>query len=292
MTSYQTNMKAIRLSIFLTILTLIMQACSPSNKGNEMAQDDGPLASANEIEEIEEEPIKIKHKFSTAEEAIEYMNESPDKDRYAAGIMHKMAHDSLDYCNRLLNSEYEYFIIVDKGDMKVKLFDRYGVLRKSYTCACGKGFGNKRSRGDCRTPEGFFRAGKVQNSENWHYTDENGVRSENPGQYGPRFFRIVTPGFNSTGIHGTDAPWSVGGRRSHGCVRIKNENILELVKFVTKGMPVIVLPGKRDKEVNWREAHPELFPQPDSTEIKREKMKAEEIKRDTTKAGHAPKDSL
>ena len=97
MTSYQTNMKAIRLSIFLTILTLIMQACSPSNKGNEMAQDDGPLASANEIEEIEEEPIKIKHKFSTAEEAIEYMNESPDKDRYAAGIMHKMAHDSLDY---------------------------------------------------------------------------------------------------------------------------------------------------------------------------------------------------
>ena len=146
MTSYQTNMKAIRLSIFLTILTLIMQACSPSNKGNEMAQDDGPLASANEIEEIEEEPIKIKHKFSTAEEAIEYMNESPDKDRYAAGIMHKMAHDSLDYCNRLLNSEYEYFIIVDKGDMKVKLFDRYGVLRKSYTCACGKGFGNKRSR--------------------------------------------------------------------------------------------------------------------------------------------------
>ena len=132
----------------------------------------------------------------------------------------------------------------------------------------------------------------MQNSENWHYTDENGVRSENPGQYGPRFFRIVTPGFNSTGIHGTDAPWSVGGRRSHGCVRIKNENILELVKFVTKGMPVIVLPGKRDKEVNWREAHPELFPQPDSTEIKREKMKAEEIKRDTTKAEHAPKDSL
>ena len=55
MTSYQTNMKAIRLSIFLTILTLIMQACSPSNKGNEMAQEDGPLTSANETEEIEEE---------------------------------------------------------------------------------------------------------------------------------------------------------------------------------------------------------------------------------------------
>ena len=72
MTSYQTNMKAIRLSIFLTILTLIMQACSPSNKGNEMAQDDGPLASANEIEEIEEEPIKIKHKFSTAEGGRKY----------------------------------------------------------------------------------------------------------------------------------------------------------------------------------------------------------------------------
>ena len=140
--------------------------------------------------------------------------------------------------------------------MRVKLYDRYGQLKKSYKCACGKNFGNKRQKGDCRTPEGFFLAGSVKNSTNWHYTDENGKRSEKPGQYGPRFFRVVTPKFNSTGIHGTDAPWTVGQRRSHGCIRLTNESILELVEYVTKGMPVIILPSLKDKEVNDRENNP------------------------------------
>ena len=273
-----------------TIATLLFLSCSLSNRSNDAATEDGPLATADELEEIEDEkePAKPLLHFTTAEDAIAYMDESADSKRYANGILKKMAYDSLDYCNRLLNNEYPYFIIVDKGDMRVKLFDRFGVLQKSYPCACGKGFGNKRKKGDCRTPEGFFKAGSVKNSSDWHYTDENGVRSEKAGQYGPRFVRIVTPGFNSTGIHGTDAPWSVGGRRSHGCVRIKNENILELAKFVTKGMPIIVLPGKKDKEVNWREAHPELFPEPDST-----KTEHNETKRDTVRTiSHKDKDEV
>ena len=199
---------------------------------------------------------KPKLHFSSADDAIRYMNDSKDCQLYAQGILHKMAEDSLDYCQRLLNSEYEYFIIVDKQDMRVKLYDRYGQLKKSYKCACGKNFGNKRQKGDCRTPEGFFQAGSVKNSTNWHYTDENGKRSEKPGQYGPRFFRVVTPKFNSTGIHGTDAPWTVGQRRSHGCIRLTNESILELVEYVTKGMPVIILPSLKDKEVNDRENNP------------------------------------
>lgn len=245
------------------------------NKSSADDQQDGPLA-AEDMDIEEKEPEKQRLSFATPEDAMAYMDGSDNRDKYRRGILYRMATDSLDYCTRLLNNDYNYFIIVDKGDMHVKLYDRYGQLIHSYLCAAGKGYGNKHQKGDCRTPEGFFKAGAVKNSTDWHYTDENGKRSENPGQYGPRFIRIVTPGYSSTGIHGTDAPWSVGGRRSHGCVRIKNENILQLAKYVTKGMPIIVLPGEKDKEVNWREAHPELFHKPDS--VKEEKIEEKEEK--------------
>lgn len=274
----------------ITLFILSLCSCSMQNKSNTDDAQDGPLA-ADDVDIIEEkEPEKPMLHFSTPEEAMAYMDGSDQHDKYAKGILYQMANDSLDYCTRLLNNSYDYFIIVDKGDMHVKLYDRYGVLIHSYLCAAGKGYGNKHGKGDCRTPEGFFKAGSVKNSTDWHYTDENGHRSENPGQYGPRFIRIVTPGFNSTGIHGTDAPWSVGGRRSHGCVRIKNENILQLAKYVQKGMPIIVLPGEKDKEVNWREAHPELFHSADSVKGT-EKSAEDSEKTESPKATEPAKDT-
>lgn len=240
------------------LIPIFVVACSFSRKNvDEHKADDWELA-ADEAEEVEKIIEKPRLHFSSPEDAMRYMDESGDRKAYAEGILYGMARDTLDYCERLLNNQFDHFVIVDKGKMRVELYDRYGRLVKSYRCACGKNYGNKRSKGDCRTPEGFFRAGSVKDSENWHYTDENGKRSEKPGQYGPRFIRLITPGFSSVGIHGTDAPWSIGGRRSHGCIRIKNENVLELARFVVKGMPVIVLPGEKDHEVNFREEHPEM----------------------------------
>lgn len=255
---FMNNRPVLGLTILFFLLAVVV-SCSLSKKNDgEQQLDDVELAAdeADEVEKIIEEP---KLHFSTPEDAMRYMDESSDNRAYAEGILYSMANDTLDYCERLLNNQFDYFIIVDKGKMNVELYDKFGRLKKSYRCACGKNYGNKRSKGDCRTPEGFFRAGSVKNSEDWHYTDEKGRRSENPGQYGPRFIRIITPGFSSTGIHGTDAPWSIGGRRSHGCVRIKNENILELAKFVAKGMPIIVLPGPKDRKVNEREEYEAMY---------------------------------
>lgn len=243
----------------LFFLFAVVVSCSLSKKNDGEQQLDDVELAADEVDEVEKIIEAPKLHFFTPEDAMRYMDESSNSRAYAEGILYSMANDTLDYCERLLNNQFDYFIIVDKGKMKVELYDKFGRLKKSYHCACGKNYGNKRSKGDCRTPEGFFRAGSVRNSEDWHYTDENGRRSENPGQYGPRFIRILTPGFSSTGIHGTDAPWSIGGRRSHGCVRIKNENILELAKFVAKGMPIIVLPGPKDREVNEREEYEAMY---------------------------------
>lgn len=202
----------------------------------------------NEIEEPQPEL-----EFANAASARAYMRHSADSDKYAAGILPQMADESLDYTTKLLNSKYDSFIIVDKGRMKVVLYDRYGREKKTYGMACAVNYGTKHKRSDMRTPEGFFSVKRIQDSTDWLYTDDNGVTSPKKGQYGPRFIRLDTPVTGSIGIHGTCAPWSIGGRRSHGCIRIKNEDILELAELVEPGMPVIVSPGKRDMAVNREE---------------------------------------
>lgn len=42
------------------------------------------------------------------------------------------------------------------------------------------------------------------------------------------------------GIHGTNKPWSIGSRASHGCVRMWNRDVEELYEFVKVGTPVIL----------------------------------------------------
>ena len=43
------------------------------------------------------------------------------------------------------------------------------------------------------------------------------------------------------GIHGTNAPWSVGKTVSHGCIRMYNEDIAKLVPYLPLGTPVRIV---------------------------------------------------
>ena len=121
--------------------------------------------------------------------------------------------------------------------------------------ACAKNYGSKHQKADSRTPEGFFSAQGVYDSTDWLFTDDNGVTSKKRGQFGPRFIRLRTPVTSQIGIHGTCAPWSIGARCSHGCIRITNEQIMELVEYVEVGMPIIVSPGLKDTKVNMAEGY-------------------------------------
>ena len=188
--------------------------------------------------------------FATPEEAVEYMKNSANWAEYSEGILPQMTEESLSYAQKLINSPYQHFIVVDKERMKVILYDKYGRMEKEYTMACGKNYGTKQGDWDSRTPEGFFSAEGVYNSTEWLFKDKNGRVSPTKGQYGPRFIRLKTPVTSGVGIHGTCSPGALGRRVSHGCIRIKNENILELVQYVEKGMPIIVNPSKKDAAVN------------------------------------------
>ena len=177
-----------------------------------------------------------------------WMNASEDSASYAAGILPRMAKDAPSYCKRLLESKHRHFIVVDKRRMKAVIYDRTGRKVCEYGIACAKNYGTKREKGDCRTHEGYFTASGVFDSTEWLYTDVFGYTSPVKGQYGPRFVGLQTIGGQKLGIgiHGTNSPGSIGGRRSHGCIRVTNDNIMDLIQYVDSGMPIIVSPGKLD----------------------------------------------
>jgi lipoprotein-anchoring transpeptidase ErfK/SrfK len=49
------------------------------------------------------------------------------------------------------------------------------------------------------------------------------------------------PGGGYIGIHGTNAPELLPGRVSHGCVRMRNEDIVELGRLMPVGTPLTIL---------------------------------------------------
>jgi L,D-transpeptidase catalytic domain len=67
------------------------------------------------------------------------------------------------------------------------------------------------------------------------------------GVYGPFAFGTAAysglsdwPGGGVIGIHGTNQPELIPGRPSHGCIRVPNHKILQLVRLTPIGTPVLI----------------------------------------------------
>lgn len=74
---------------------------------------------------------------------------------------------------------------------------------------------------------------------NWTITQ----KTVNPGgAFGARWMRISVP-WGGYGIHGTDNPSSIGTAASHGCVRLYNEDVIDLYNRVEVGTPVRITGG-------------------------------------------------
>jgi lipoprotein-anchoring transpeptidase ErfK/SrfK len=48
------------------------------------------------------------------------------------------------------------------------------------------------------------------------------------------------PNEGQIGVHGTNEPWLIPGRISHGCVRLHNEDILRLERLMPVGTPITI----------------------------------------------------
>jgi|GEM_PF-900728 len=142
----------------------------------------------------------------------------------------------------------DYSIIVRKSEFKLYLYKGDSLI-KTYPVAIGKNPGDKREVGDCRTPEGDFYITSIEDSSSWVHDFGDG-KGPIKGAYGPWFLRLYTgadrtksgKAWEGIGIHGTHNPASIGKMASEGCIRMRNEDIMELRERVKIGTPVKIEP--------------------------------------------------
>lgn len=97
------------------------------------------------------------------------------------------------------------------------------------------------------TPDGTYRVGQKRTNPTWYVPKSIQAEMEVPR-------KVVPPGpdnplgkywmrlsHTTYGIHGTNNPWAIGRRVTHGCIRLYPEDIAYLYPRVPKGTPVRVL---------------------------------------------------
>ena len=133
-------------------------------------------------------------------------------------------------------------IIVDKQACKLHMVNTLRDTLLTFPVCSSRNLGQKHSEDDCKTPEGTFPLYGVYNSTDWTY------KNTNSKCYGPWFLSLRTPRYWGVGIHGTNAPGSVPGRRSHGCIRMHNEDITVVKRLTQKDTRVTVKPDRVREE--------------------------------------------
>ncbi len=132
-------------------------------------------------------------------------------------------------------------IVVNIAELRLYYFFRNGGKPRVMTFPIGIG-----DEGD-DTPLGSFRIIEKIVSPAWHVPAS--IKKEKPelppvvppGPNNPLGSHALRLSIPSILIHGTNKPWGVGRRVSHGCIRLYPEDIPKLFRMVTKGAPVTIV---------------------------------------------------
>ncbi|MNW23491.1 putative L,D-transpeptidase YkuD [compost metagenome] len=109
-----------------------------------------------------------------------------------------------------------YSIIIDLSDFRLYLVQDGKVVR-GYPIGVGK---------------------LATQSPHGQFTIVN--KQANPGgPYGAFWMGLSKPHY---GIHGTNEPWLIGQAVSHGCIRMYNDDVVELAGLVPIGTSVTIRP--------------------------------------------------
>lgn len=134
-------------------------------------------------------------------------------------------------------------LVVNLPQTRVHLYQD-GLLLRTYPIAVGKQI--------TQTPTGNYSVTGIYRDPTWHIPKSiqaemakqgKPVKTEIPpgpdNPLGKVFIRFGEPRLG-LGFHGTNQPGSVPGVRSHGCVRLRNENALALADWVNVGALVTI----------------------------------------------------
>jgi lipoprotein-anchoring transpeptidase ErfK/SrfK len=94
------------------------------------------------------------------------------------------------------------------------------------------------------SPTGEFEiVSRVANPTYYHEGVVMAAGTDNP--VGTRWIGLNLKGY---GIHGTNAPRSIGHATSHGCIRLKNRDVERLYAMLRVG-DLVEIRGERDEEI-------------------------------------------
>jgi len=148
----------------------------------------------------------------------------------------KLNPDRPEVTTREVRRQYRTVITIDRDHLVLRLFKRLRHNR-TYDIAIGSaGFD---------TPAGLFSIQSKQVNPPWHAPNRPWA-----GEYAGRTIPGGAPnnplkarwlGVNgAVGIHGTAEEWSLGTRASHGCIRMRVSDVIQLYRRVPIGTPVLI----------------------------------------------------
>jgi lipoprotein-anchoring transpeptidase ErfK/SrfK len=137
---------------------------------------------------------------------------------------------------RRTTAHFGPILVVTRGINTLRLYDGKKLVR-TFPVATGQSI--------YPTPAGIWHIADKQRDPWWYPptydTWAKGLKPVPPGPSNPlgtRWMGLDAPG---VGIHGTDAPTSIGYSASHGCVRMHVPDAEWLFEHVSVGTPVVIL---------------------------------------------------
>src|SRR5690606_28838478 len=124
------------------------------------------------------------------------------------------------------------YVVVDKTQCRLDLLTESGRFVKWYPVGVGEQ--------SWKTPAGEYKIINKEINPVWFKPGGGKILPDNPeNALGTRWMGIG----NSLGIHGTNAPETIGFRKSAGCIRMHNQDVEELYKLITYGSRVVIKEG-------------------------------------------------
>ncbi|MCU0548629.1 MAG: L,D-transpeptidase [Leptolyngbya sp. Prado105] len=124
-------------------------------------------------------------------------------------------------------------LVVDLSDREVRLFEKQ-KLKATYSVAIGQE--------GWETPVGSFKVSEMVKNPAWQHpiTGEKIPPGDQDNPLGKRWIGFTSQGKLLIGFHGTKDYSLLGQAVSHGCLRMRNADVIALYKAVKLGTPVEV----------------------------------------------------
>ena len=224
----------ILMAFLMLFSTAVITGCTEEDKPKVTVTQKTPeqLAAEKKAKEEAEQKAKAEAEKKEKEAAEKAKKEAEEKAKKEQARIKQNA------------DQKKYSVYIKKSAFTLYLLDDKKTVVKAYDCTIGKNPGQKQKRGDMKTPTGTFYVDEICDASGWthDFGDGNG---EITGEYGPWFISINTDdmskgAWGGIGIHGTHKPNVMRARDSEGCIRLQNQNVEELKKYVRIGTKVVI----------------------------------------------------